>query len=148
MSVHLVSNSDPQSPGFYQSGTDINSLTKAGDVNQVTLMAGEEDYANKFLSKVRTTKDWDYFRAAAGTGEQVVLAGDVRLGAIIYDAGASIGNVTVRDSATAAGSTAVLVVSGSTNICEGMRFDSGLTVQAATTGAGLTILYRAGKFAD
>lgn len=118
----------------------------AGRVNPLH-QAGEEQPASATLSIQRTTDDWKRFRLATGTGEQLVFAGPCRFGGLIVDNGVTSGAVTVRDANATGGSNTAFVLAGSnTDVMRGARMVNGITAQAATTGAGVTILYREAAF--
>lgn len=111
-------------------------------VVQARKLSGEEDETNEHDSRVRYTEDWKWTRLAAGTTEQLIYAGACRTGPILYDAGTTPGNVTLRDAAATGGSNTLSIVGGSTRDTLGLRCANGLTAQAATTGAGVLIGYR------
>jgi len=84
---------------------------------------------------------------ASGTSEQVVYAGSCRFGGVILNNGVTSGVLTIRDAAsTGGGSAGMVFAEGTTTAAKGARMSNGITAAAATTGAGVTILYREADF--
>ncbi len=103
-------------------------------------LAGEEQPDLLHDSQVRVQKDAKYFRMASGTAEQTVFNGPCRIIAVLVDNGVTSGAITLRDGV--AGTTVHISAGSNNRDVEGMRIITALTAQAATTGAGVTVLYR------
>lgn len=114
----------------------------ARHVLQARKLAGEESVTSEHDSLVRRTEDWKWKRLAAGTTEQLIYAGACRLGPVLYDAGTTPGNLTLRDADATGGSNTLHIAGGSTRDAIGLRCQNGLTAEAATTGAGVLVGYR------
>lgn len=149
-----------------RSGTIFNAKTEAlvtdgaAHVNP-SHQGGEESVSSTVNSKLRTTKDWKRFRMAAGEGEQLVYAGECRIGGVIFDGDYAAANadniVTLYDEAATGVQTASnkikVTFAGDTTAphdsdmtVEGIRCANGLTAELSGTSADnsekITILYR------
>ena len=130
------------------------ALSSAGGPQRVGLkekLAGEEDQASEFDSRLRVTEDWKTLRYDLSGGTTVVYDGPCRLGAIYVEAAISAHDCDIKDDTTdvvvlnnIAVGTQLLTFKGTriTGATSGLR----IVPNASSTGI-IVVQYREAEFA-